>query len=58
MFSDELKNISWQETTERIASMTDADVRRALGKSRCDVNDFMAIACSRTLLRADGPTLA
>ena len=43
MFSDELKNISWQETTERIASMTDADVRRALGKSRCDVNDFMAL---------------
>lgn len=45
MFSDELKNISWQETTERIASMTDADVRRALGKSRCDVNDF--ILCYR-----------
>ena len=43
MFSDELKNISWQETTERIASMNDADVRRALGKSRCDVNDFMAL---------------
>ena len=33
MFSDELKNISWDETTERIARMTDADVRRALGKS-------------------------
>ena len=43
MFSDELKNISWQETTERIAAMTDADVRRALGKSHCDVNDFMAL---------------
>ena len=43
MFSDELKNISWQETTERIASMTDADVRRALGKSHCDINDFMAL---------------
>ena len=28
MFSDELKNISWEETTERIARMTDNDVRR------------------------------
>ena len=43
MFSDELKNISWEETTERIAQMTDMDVRRALGKSHCDVNDFMAL---------------
>ena len=43
MFSDELKNISWQETTERIASMTDSDVRRALAKSHCDVDDFMAL---------------
>ena len=32
MFSDELSKISWQETTERIASMTATDVRRALGK--------------------------
>ena len=43
MFSEELNNISWEETTERIAGMTDADVRRALGKSRCDVDDFMAL---------------
>ena len=43
MFSDILKEISWEETTDRIASMTDADVRRALSKSRCDVNDFMAL---------------
>ena len=43
MFSDELKNISWAETTERIAGKTEADVRRALGKSRCDVEDFMAL---------------
>ncbi|MBQ7526452.1 MAG: 2-iminoacetate synthase ThiH, partial [Bacteroidaceae bacterium] len=43
MFSDELKNISWEETTERIARMKDADVRRALAKSRCDVGDFMAL---------------
>ena len=43
MFSDELSKISWEETTERIASMTSTDVRRALGKSHCDVNDFMAL---------------
>ena len=43
MFSDQLSKISWQETTERIASMTATDVRRALGKSHCDVNDFMAL---------------
>ena len=43
MFTDELDKISWQETTERIASMTDADVRRALSKKSCDVNDFMAL---------------
>ena len=41
MFSDELKNISWEETTERIARMTDNDVRRALAKDHCDVNDFI-----------------
>ena len=43
MFSDELKNISWEETTQRIASMTANDVRRALTKDHCDVNDFMAL---------------
>lgn len=43
MFSDELKNVSWQETTERIMSMSDADVRRALSKNRCDLDDFMAL---------------
>ena len=43
MFSEELKKISWGETTERIASMTDTDVRRALAKEHCDVNDFMAL---------------
>lgn len=43
MFSDELKKISWQETTERITSMTANDVRRALSKSHCDINDFMAL---------------
>ena len=43
MFSDELAKISWDETTERIAQMTDNDVVRALHKSYCDVNDFMAL---------------
>lgn len=43
MFSEELLNISWEETSERIAQMTENDVRRALSKERCDVNDFMAM---------------
>ncbi|MDE7088781.1 MAG: 2-iminoacetate synthase ThiH [Prevotella sp.] len=43
MFSEELLNISWEETSERIARMTESDVRRALAKERCDVNDFMAM---------------
>ncbi len=43
MFSDELANISWEETTERIHAKTEADVRRALAKEHCDVNDFMAL---------------
>ena len=38
MFSDELEKISWEETTKAIYSKTEADVIRALGKSRCDVN--------------------
>lgn len=43
MFSKELLNISWEGVTERIAAMTDADVRRALAKERLDVDDFMAL---------------
>jgi hypothetical protein len=43
MFSDELEKISWEETTVRINSKTDADVRRALSKEHCDVEDFMAL---------------
>lgn len=43
MFSEELSKYSWDETTERIMSMTDADVRRALGKDKCDIDDFMAL---------------
>ena len=43
MFSDELEKISWEKTTEAIYSKTEADVLRALGKTRCDVEDFMAL---------------
>ena len=43
MFSEELEKISWDETTERINAKTDADVRRALAKEHCDVEDFMAL---------------
>ncbi|MBQ0050209.1 MAG: 2-iminoacetate synthase ThiH [Bacteroidales bacterium] len=43
MFSDELKQYDWDETTACIAAKTDADVRRALAKQRCDVEDFMAL---------------
>lgn len=43
MFSEELEKISWEETTKAIYSKTDADVRRALSKERCDVDDFMAL---------------
>ena len=43
MFSEELKNISWDETTERIAHMTDNDVSRPLAKDHRNVDDFMAL---------------
>lgn len=43
MFSDELEKIDWDETTRKIMSKTDTDVRRALTKSHCDVEDFMAM---------------
>lgn len=43
MFSERLAHISWEETSRRIAAMTDADVRRALAKRRLDVDDFMAL---------------
>ena len=43
MFSDELEKISWEETTARINAKTEADVRRALSKAHCDVDDFMAL---------------
>ena len=43
MFSEELKKYDWDETTAKIASKTDSDVRRALSKEHCDVEDFMAL---------------
>lgn len=43
MFSDEIKQYDWDEITERIASKTDMDVRRALAKQHCDIDDFMAL---------------
>ena len=43
MFSDELNNIDWDETTQKIYSSTDNDVRRALSKAHCNVDDFMAM---------------
>lgn len=43
MFSEEIMNYSWEETTKQIYSKTDADVRRALGKEYCTVDDFMAL---------------
>jgi 2-iminoacetate synthase len=43
VFSDELLKISWEDTTERIAQKTEMDVRRALAKEHCDVDDFMAM---------------
>ena len=43
MFSEELEKISWEETTKAIYSKTDADVRRALSKEHCNVDDFMAL---------------
>lgn len=43
MFSEEIKKIDWDATTDRIASKSDSDVRRALAKEHCDVDDFMAL---------------
>lgn len=43
MFSDHLTNISWEQTTERIYSKSEADVVRALSRPRCDIEDFMAL---------------
>ena len=56
MFSDVLEKISWDETTQKIASKTDADVVRALAKERLDVDDFTA-GC-RAASRGNGAPVA
>lgn len=43
MFYDEIKKYDWDSTTQSIMEKTDDDVRRALGKQRCDIDDFMAL---------------
>lgn len=43
MFSEVLQNYSWQDTTDKIMSMTGADVERALAKNHLDLDDFMAL---------------
>ena len=43
MFSEELSQYSWDETTQAIAAKTEADVVRALQKRQLDVDDFMAL---------------
>lgn len=43
MFSEVLEKISWEQTTETIYAKTDTDVRRALAKQHCTVEDFMAL---------------
>lgn len=43
MFSEEIAQYSWDEITRRILSKNEADVVSALSKSRCDIDDFMAL---------------
>ena len=43
MFSEELLKYDWDDITRRIHAKTADDVRRALAKSHCDVEDFMAL---------------
>lgn len=43
MFSEELLKYDWDETTRRINSKTDADVRRALTVAHPGIEDFMAL---------------
>lgn len=43
MFSDVIRQLDWNETTQKILAKTDADVRRALAKRRPDLDDFMAM---------------
>lgn len=43
MFYEELKKISWEATSEFIASRTSRHVEAALGKQHLDIADFMAL---------------
>lgn len=43
MFSDELLNVSWNETAARIRDKSAADVRRALAKTHRNIDDFEAL---------------
>ena len=43
MYSEEIKKISWDESTVKIAAKNSMDVRRALAKQHLDVEDFMAL---------------
>lgn len=43
MFSEYLKSISWKETTRAIYSKREDDVKRALSRRSCSVDDFMAL---------------
>ncbi len=43
MFSEELKQYDWEATTAAIAAKTDADVRRALAKTRPDIEDRKSV---------------
>jgi 2-iminoacetate synthase len=43
MFTDYFNRFSWQDVQAGILAKTDADVRRALQKDRCDLEDFKAL---------------
>lgn len=43
MFYEEIQKLDWGTTTSAIMQKNDADVRRALGKNRLTVDDFMAL---------------
>ncbi|MDE6478829.1 MAG: 2-iminoacetate synthase ThiH [Muribaculaceae bacterium] len=43
MFSEELANYDWEETTAKIMAMTSVEVERAISKKRLDISDFMAL---------------
>ncbi len=43
MFSDFIESLSWDDISARIATKTATDVQRALHKTRCDMDDFLAL---------------